>query len=362
VASNYSFKFDVGTVTVGQAALTVIAKPASMTYGSVLPALTYSFSGFVNGDGISTVQGTPLLTAGATSASPVGSYPIACGAGTLTSQEYTFNCVNGTLTVNQAAISVTGASLAMTYGGTVPGLSYQLSGFLNGDTATVVSGAPVLASSVTAASPVGVYPIVISAGSLSAANYAFTAFNGTVTVMKALLMVTPSSQKMTYGGVIPALTYTVTGFVNGDSPASVTGTPQMSTTATGSSVPGSYTITATPGSLAARNYSFGFIQGSMSVVPAVLTVSANNLVMQVGGTLPPLTYSTSGWVNGDTQATASTGAPALTTSASTSSQAGSYSIVAGQGNMSAGNYQCVFVNGTLLVNQSSANLIKILRR
>jgi hypothetical protein len=100
----------------------------------------------------------------------------------------------------------------------------------------------------------------------------------------------------------------------------------------------------------------------MSVFPAVLTVSANNLVMQVGGTLPPLTYSTSGWVNGDTQATASTGAPALTTSASTSSQAGSYSIVAGQGNMSAGNYQCVFVNGTLLVNQSSANLIKILRR
>ena len=265
-SASYSFKFGVGAMTIGQAALIVTAKPASMTYGAPLPTLTYSLSGFVNGDGNSTVQGTPSLSSGVTPASSAGSYPIACAIGTLTSQEYTFNCVNGTLTVNRAGIAVKGASLAMVYGGSAPSLSYQLSGFVNGDTAAVVSGTPGLTSSVTAASPAGVYPVAVSNGSLSAANYTFSSSNGVITVTKASLTVTASNQEMAYGGALPALTYTLTGFVNGDSQATATtGVPSLSTSATSASPVGNYVITVTLGSLQAVNYQFSLMNGTLIV-------------------------------------------------------------------------------------------------
>jgi sugar lactone lactonase YvrE len=358
-ASNYNFSYGKGTVTIGKAVLTVTAKSLSMTYGAPLPALTYSYSGFLNGDGSTTVQGALSLSTGATSASPVGSYPIVCTAGTLTSQEYTFNVVNGTLTINQAVIAVKAASFTMTYGAIPPSLSYQLSGFVNGDTAAAVSGAPLINSSVAATSPAGFYPVAVAVGSLSATNYTFSPVPGAITVKKALLMVIASSLTTTYGSSLPALTYTLTGFANGDSQQTATsGVPQMSTTPTATSAVGSYSIVPALGSLSAQNYTFGFAQGTMKVNKAILTVNANNLAMQVGGAVPTLTYSTSGWVNGDTQATAMTGAPALTTSANTTSKAGSYTIVAAQGSMNANNYQFTLVNGTLVVNQSSANLLR----
>jgi hypothetical protein len=362
-SKNYSFSYGAGVAAVGKAMLTVTAKPASKVYGAAMPALTYSYSGFLNGDSSSTVQGTPSLSTGASATSPAGSYPIACAAGTLTSQEYTFNFVNGTFTVNQAVISVTGPSLTMTYGGTVPSLSYRLSGFVNGDTAAALSGSPLVVSSATAASPAGVYPVTVAAGSLSSPNYSFSMANGAITVKKALLIVVASSQNMTYGTAAPILTYTFSGFVNGDSQqTAATGAPQMSTTATANSMVGSYSIVPALGSLAAQNYVFGFTPASMKVNKATLTVAANNLSMQAGGTVPALTYSISGWVNGDTQAIATTGAPALSTSATPISLAGSYTIVAGPGNLKAANYQFAMVNGTLVVTQSSANLHRTLVR
>jgi sugar lactone lactonase YvrE len=361
-STNYSFKYGVGVITVGQAVLTVTAKPVSTTYGAALPVLTYSYTGFVNGDSNSTVKGAPSLTTGFTPASPAGSYPIACAAGTLTSQEYTFSCANGTLTVNPAVIAVKGASLAMTYGASAPSLTYQLSGFVNGDTAASVSGAPVITSSVTSASPAGVYPVTIAIGSLAAPNYTFSAVNGSVTVKKALLTMTASSQSMTYGGSVPALTYSVAGFVNGDSQqAAVTGAPQITTTATGISEPRNYLITPAIGSLAATNYTFGFVSAWMKVSKATLTVSADNLAMQTGGTMPALTYSVSGFVNTDTQDTAVTGTPSLTTSATATSQAGSYTIAVALGSLQAANYQFALMNGTLAVSQSSANLLRTVK-
>ncbi|HZL25885.1 MAG TPA: choice-of-anchor D domain-containing protein [Acidobacteriaceae bacterium] len=55
-------------------------------------------------------------------------------------------------------------------------LTYTITGFVYGETASVVSGAPVLTSTVTTSSPVGSYPISISLGTLHAANYIFTLF------------------------------------------------------------------------------------------------------------------------------------------------------------------------------------------
>jgi MBG domain (YGX type)/Bacterial Ig-like domain (group 3)/FG-GAP-like repeat/FG-GAP repeat len=88
---------------------------------------------------------------------------------------------------------------------------------------------------------------------------------------------------------------------------------------------------------------------SFTATPAVLTVTANNAIRAFGAANPSFTSTITGFVNGDTQASATSGAPGLTTWAITSSPAGNYAITAAVGTLSAANYTFLFVNGTLEV-------------
>ncbi|MGC1829305.1 MAG: MBG domain-containing protein, partial [Candidatus Acidiferrales bacterium] len=85
-------------LTVNKALLTVTANNAGMVYGQSLPSFTYIITGFVNGDTSAVVSGTATETTTATSASPVGTYPITFSTESLAAANYTFTYVNGTLT------------------------------------------------------------------------------------------------------------------------------------------------------------------------------------------------------------------------------------------------------------------------
>ena len=65
----------------------------------------------------------------------------------------------------------------------------------------------------------------------------YSASSGTFTqgVSKAHLTVTADPQGKTYGAAVPALTYRISGFVNGDTSSAVSGTPGLSTSAASSS-------------------------------------------------------------------------------------------------------------------------------
>jgi hypothetical protein len=92
----------------------------------------------------------------------------------------------------------------------------------------------------------------------------------TQVVAQAVLAVSANNQSMVQGGAVPALTYTMTGFMNGDTQATCcTGAPVLSTTATSSSPPGTYAITINQGTLAAANYSFQFVNGTLTVTAPV---------------------------------------------------------------------------------------------
>jgi len=93
-------------ITVNKALLTVTAKSLSIKQGSKIPALTASFSGFVNGDTqAKALTGAPVVTTTATSTSKAGAYPITVKQGTLAAKNYTFTFVNGTLTITASALS-----------------------------------------------------------------------------------------------------------------------------------------------------------------------------------------------------------------------------------------------------------------
>jgi hypothetical protein len=260
----------------------------------------------------------------------------------------------GSATINKAVLTVTANNTSKLYGAPLPAFSAILTGFVNGDTAaTAVAGSPGFTTSAGAASAAGNYPITPTAGSLAAMNYSFTFVNGTLTVTHAVLTVTANNVSKVYGASLPPATATITGFVNSDTQASATtGAPVVTTTATARSPVGSYPITAVQGTLAATNYSFLFVNGLLTVTPAVLTVTANNAVNLYGSSLPAFTFTITGFVNGDTQATATTGAAGLTTTASARSPVGTYPITAAQGTLAATNYSFTFAAGTLTINKA----------
>ena len=77
-------------------------------------------------------------------------------------------------------------------------------------------------------------------------DYTSATSPGRLTVTPAALTITADNQTKVYGAALPTLTASYSGFVNGDTSASLTTQPTLSTTATASShVAGSpYTITA----------------------------------------------------------------------------------------------------------------------
>ena len=61
-------------------------------------------------------------------------YPITPAVGTLTATNYTFTFVNGNLTINPKAATVTANAKSKTYGDANPTLDAAVTGAVNGDT------------------------------------------------------------------------------------------------------------------------------------------------------------------------------------------------------------------------------------
>jgi len=106
-----TFDYNSVTTTVNQvvmpAQLSVTANNATRVYGQSNPTFTAGYSGFVNGDGIGVLTGSPSLSTTATATSSVAGspYPIMPAAGTLSAANYTFVFNNGELTITPASTS-----------------------------------------------------------------------------------------------------------------------------------------------------------------------------------------------------------------------------------------------------------------
>ncbi|MBU3606594.1 hypothetical protein IEN92_07485, partial [Polynucleobacter sp. MWH-Creno-3A4] len=256
---------------------------------------------------------------------------------------------NSTTSTNSVSYNSSGVALATT-GYAVVGL---VSG--TGDAVGVVN----LSSSggvVTATVNNGVaYVIIPSVASGNPANiglnnYAITYINGSMTVTPKVLNVTIANQAMVYGSsLLPSLTYTTSGLINGDT-TNVTvvtiATPYNGSSGSASSV-GSYPITAT--ALSNPNY----VINSSSAPAAILTVIRANLTISAldqsssYGAAYVLSQATNqfnavGLVNGDYVSSAT-----ILTNVSQTGQGGSNSQTV-SGSINAGTYV-----GNLLISSAS---------
>ncbi len=347
-AANYTITFVPGTLTIGKATLTVTAADKTKTYGADNPALTYTYSGFVNNETAAVLNGEPELTTMATTASGVGSYAITAAVGTLIASNYQLSFVNGTLSVNQALLTVTAENKARIYGALNPAFTATYDGLIGEDT---LSGRLVFSTTANSSSAVGTYEITLAG--LSSANYTIAFVPGTLTIGKAELIVTADDLTKVYGGTNPSLTYQISGFSNEENASVVSGAPSLSTTAISGSHVGNYPISITAGTLSATNYELSFVAGKLTVTPASLTVTAESQTRVYGTANPALTASFAGLVNGDTM-TLTAGTATLTTTALPNSPVGTYPIVAS--GVTNADYTISYVLGTLTITPSQPTL------
>ena len=148
---------------------------------------------------------------------------------------------------------------------------------------------------------VGTYTITPSAAADS--NYAISFVTADFSITAAPLTVTASDQTKVYGATDPVLTYSITGFVNGDLESDLDTAVSISR-AVGEAV-GTYTIT--PSAAADSNYAISFVTADFSITAAPLTVTASDQTKVYGATDPVLTYSITGFVNGDLESDLDTG-------------------------------------------------------
>lgn len=259
-------------LTINRKEVKATADNASKTFGSASPAFTITYTGFVSPDSKSNaVVSAPATSTTATTASPVGNYPIALSGGSVTSN-YQLTLVNGALSVNQKTVTATADSKSRVFGTANPSFTITYSGFISPDSkANALISAPAISNTATNASNVGTYPITLSGGSVTS-NYKLVLVDGTLTINRKIVTARADNKTKTFGSPNPPLTVTITGF-NGPG-ASIAKSPTATTTATATSPVGTYPIILSGGGVPS-NFQLVLVNGTLTVTPATVAASMN---------------------------------------------------------------------------------------
>jgi len=366
---NYTISYTAGTLTVTQKALTITAKDASKTYGdvAVLAGTTdFTTSGLVTGESVTsvTLSSTGTVANAAVAGSPYDIVASAAVGATLAN--YTISYVNGKLTVNRKALTVTANSTSKTYGQTLAfaGTEFSSSGLANSETigSVTLSSAGAASTATVGGSPYSITASAATGGTFAANNYTISYVAGSLTVNTKALTITASDRAKTYGDVVPFAGTefsTPTGaLINGDAVASLT-LNSAGAAATATVVPGSpYAIVASAAAgTGLGNYAISYADGKLTVNPKALTITAKNASKTYGqaAVLPGTDFTSSGLVNTDAVSSVtlmSTGA------APTASVAGSPYSIAPSAAIGTGlaNYAISYVNGSLTVEPKALTI------
>lgn len=218
-AANYDIVYKNGKLTINPKAVTVEINHVTETYGDTPARLTYgvkSGSSVVNGDDLGVklevqkADGTKVTTFDA------GTYKIVATSWTNKNYAVTFEGASkptqtyGDYTVNKATLKVTAKDHSIVYGDAAANNGYEITGFVNGETDSVVTSTSAVTytydynTSVAGSREVGTYNIIPDVSGLSALNYNITAVNGKLKVEKKQIEIDIKNQSVSYTGTKPA--------------------------------------------------------------------------------------------------------------------------------------------------------------
>lgn len=306
-------------------------------YGDENPQFEVQFSGFVNGDSESTITNKGTYSTTATVNSAIGTYPINLSGAE--AQNYYFEYESGTLTINKAPLTISVGNYTMKQGDNLPDIIVDYDGFKNSETKQVLTNWPSISCDATSASTPGNYPIYVSGA--TASNYEITHINGSLNITDAdPITITANSYTITYGDAIPYFRYSSEGAV-------LKGVPSITCSATRYSPVGTYPIIIEKGSV--KNYNDSYVNGTLTIQKAQLTVTAESYSRMQDEENPPLEILYSGFRNSDNEDVLAE-KPVVSTTATTSSRPGTYPIEVSGG--TSNNYSFNYVNGTLTVREA----------
>ncbi len=343
---------------VNATALTISQRPINITGTKVYDATT-TFTGsqltagnLVNGD-------TVVLTGSANvSSQNQGSYNNFV-TNALTSSNGNYQVTGGTVSVSitPALLTYNASIVNMIYGDVVPVLSGAVTGFAPGDNiSNATTGSLAFTTSASSLSNVGTYAVNGSGLTAINGNYTFVQAAGNATA----LTITPRPINITGTKVYDGTTgftgsqLTAGNVVNGD-------TVNLSGSADVSSKNVAAYAGFTNNNLVASNSNYTVTGGSVSVTitPATLTYTSNVGSMVYGDPVPSLSGTVTGFVPGDDINNATTGTLTFTTTATSTSNVGSYPINGSGLTANNGNYVFIQLPGNstaLTIDQRPINL------
>lgn len=359
VTNNYNITYTNGVLTVNSPALGT----ATITFGAI-SAKTYGNANFSAG-AISNNTETAILyqssnTAVATIDATGTIHIVSVGSANITASQpasASFNAANNvmqTLVVNQAPLTITADNKTRNQGDVNPTLTVTCTGFVNGESVSILTTAPTITTTATQASAPGTYPITASGA--AATNYIISYVDGLLTVNSFLQQVItfPALPIKTYGNADFA-----SGITSNNTSIPIVYTSSNSAVATiaGGQIhivgAGSTLITASQAGDATHGAAANQSQ-TLTVNKSNLIITANNQTKYAGDANPTLTVSYATFVNGENASVLTTQPVAITT-ATTASPAGAYPITV-SGAVS-GNYNISYVAGTLTVSALVAQTI-----
>lgn len=345
------------TVTQVVPVITWTPSATTQTYGTAIGAgvLDATISGSQTGAFTYTAKPASGSAFAITSASllSAGSYTLTATYTPTDITDYQTVTKTQSYTVTQAALTVTAQAASKAYGAALPTLSSVITGFVNGETTTVLGGTASVTTTATASSAASTYPITAAIGTLVDANYSFTFVPATLTVSAVPLTVTVNSATKVYGAALPTFTGIVNGIVNGDTLGGTLVVTYAPTTATASSPVGPYTLGATVTGSSAANYTVTVTSNTLTITAAPLTITVASATATYGAGLPTFTSNITGAVNGDTLSAT------YSTTATATSPVGSYPLTATLSGTAASNYNVSIVPSTYTITQAQALKVTI---
>jgi hypothetical protein len=247
---------------------------------------------------------------------------------------------------------VTGNDATKTYGDANPLLSSTVSGFVNGQNLSTsgVTGTSAATTTATATTDVGTAAITAGAGSLSAGNYDFTNIvNGNLAITKAHLTVTGATSSTTYNGALQTNSFSTSGIKNSND--AVTGVTTLASGINYSATPYADNISSSTGT-GLSNYAITYINGSLAIRQASLTIYINDATKVIDTPNPIFTSTVRGFQGSDNLVNSTNNVINYSTAATTSSGVGNYLITATGLIPKTNNYIINDIDGTLKIIDS----------
>jgi hypothetical protein len=279
-AANYTGATVSVSFTVTKATPTISwSSPAGIVYGAALDGAQLNATASVAGTfAYSPASGTVLSA---------GSHALSVTFTPADSMNYNGATANVSIDVDKAAPVVSWSNPAgITYGTPLSATQLNATANVPGTFAYSPAAGTVLGA--------GTQSLSVTFTPTDAANYNPATATASIEVGQKDLTVQTDSATKVYGAALPAFTASGTGFVNGDSMASLSGTLSFSTSATATSAPGTYSVT--PSGVSSANYTMTFASGTLTVTKAstALTLtttpnpSNNNQQVQLRAVVAPV--------------------------------------------------------------------------